>query len=384
MAWKTVEIYEQRVRFVVRAVQRSQSFSSLCADFGISRPTGYLWLRRYKELGVRGIAEKSRKPHSSPQRTDAWLEHRVSQVRCRYPDWGARKLRVVLSREGVELPRSTIHRILLRHGLVREEDQHVPAVQRFERKRPNELWQMDFKGPRGWPQPVGPLSVLDDHSRYLVALAANGSTRGEPVQRQLEEAFQRCGVPEAMLMDHGSPWWGHLAPSGHTYLSLWLMRQGIRLHWSGIRHPQTQGKVERFHGSLQRALAQRGSPRENIQAWLDSYRWEYNHIRPHEALNMQTPANVWNPSPRRYDPRPPRWEYPPGAWVLKVDGEGKVKAKGRNWKINKALAGEYVQLVDTGDRWMVFYCSTLVREIDPLVQCSTIVEHWTPNSPSQL
>lgn len=381
MAWKTVEIYEQRVRFVVRAVQRAQSFSSLCAEFEISRPTGYLWLRRYKESGVRGIAEKSRKPHSSPQRTDAWLEDRVSQARCRYPDWGARKLRVVLSREGVELPRSTIHRILLRHGLVREEDQHVPAVQRFERKQPNELWQMDFKGPRGWPQPVGPLSILDDHSRYLIALAANGSTQGKLVQHQLEEAFQRCGVPEAMLMDHGSPWWGHLAPSGHTYLSLWLMRQGICLHWSGLRHPQTQGKVERFHGSLHRALARRGSPRENIQAWLDHYRWEYNHIRPHEALNMKTPASVWNPSPRRYDPRPPRWEYPAGTWVLKVDAEGKVKARGRNWKINKALAGEYVQLVDTGDRWMVFYCSTLIREIDPLVQCSTIVKHWITDSP---
>jgi len=127
------------------------------------------------------------------------------------------------------LPRNTIHRILLRRDLIRVANQRSATLQRFERKRPNQLWQMDFKGPKDWPQPVGPLSVLDDHSRYLIALTANGNTRGEPVQHQLEEAFQRCGVPEEMLMDHGSPWWGHLSPLGHTHLSLWLMRQGIRL-----------------------------------------------------------------------------------------------------------------------------------------------------------
>jgi len=378
MAWKTVDLQEQRVQCVVTAARKAQSFSSLCAEFGISRPTGYLWLQRYRESGIAGIAEKSRKPHGSPRRTAAWLEDRVSQVRQRYPDWGARKLGVLLSREGVELPRSTIHRILLRHDLVRPEDQQTLAPQRFERERPNELWQMDFKGPRGWPQPVGPLSVLDDHSRYVIALAANGSTQGEPVRQQLEEAFQRCGVPEAMLMDHGSPWWGHLAPSGHTRLSLWLMRQGIRLHWSGIRHPQTQGKVERFHGSLQRALEHRGIRQQPLQAWLDHYRWEHNHVRPHEALGMKTPATMWRPSPKRYDPHPPRWEYPSGAYVRKVDSSGKVKLKGRNWNINQALAGEWVQIVPIGERWMVFYCTTLIREIDPAIQRSTIVERWIP------
>ncbi len=147
---------------------------------------------------------------------------------------------------------NTIHRILLRHDLVREEERHPPATQRFERSRPNELWQMDFKGPKAWPQPMGPLSVLDDHSRYLIVLAANGSTHGEPVRERLEEAFLRCGVPEEMLMDHGTPWWGMQSSSGQTRLSLWLMRQGIRLNWSGIRHPQTQGKwsvsMDRYNG----------------------------------------------------------------------------------------------------------------------------------------
>jgi transposase InsO family protein len=379
MAWKTMDIQEQRVRFVVAATGGTQGFSSLCAEFGISRPTGYLWLRRYQELGVQGIAERSRRPHHSPRRTADSLEQRVVEMRLRYPDWGARKLSVVLARERVALPRNTIHRILLRHDLIREADQHPRAQKRFERKQPNELWQMDFKGPKGWPQPVGPLSVLDDHSRYLITLAANGTTRGEPVRQQLEEAFQRCGVPDGMLMDHGTPWREDQAPSGYTHLSLWLMRQGIRLHWSGIRHPQTQGKVERFHGSLQRAWRRRGIPRQRLQAWLDEYRWEHNYVRPHEALNMKTPASVWTPSAKRYDPHPPRWEYPTGAWVLKVDCQGKLEIKGRKWTISQALTGEHVHVVPVSGRWMIFYCATLVRELDAQIQCSTIVEHWIPD-----
>lgn len=377
-----MDVHEQRVRFVVEATQKTQTFRALCAAYEISRPTGYLWLRRYRELGVEGIRERSRKPHRSPERTHRELERQVVELRQRYPDWGARKLKVLLARQGAELPRNTIHRILLRHDLVRDQDRRVAATQRFERGQPNELWQMDFKGPKGWPQTVGPLSVLDDHSRYLITLAANGSTHGAAVREQLEEAFQRCGVPDGMLMDHGTPWWSQQSPSGQTQLSLWLMRQGIRLHWSGIRHPQTQGKVERFHGSLQRAWQRRGLPREHTQAWLDAYRWEHNYIRPHEALGMQTPATLWRPSVRRYDPHPPRWEYPAGAWVLKLDCHGLLDIKNRKWKVSKALAGERVQVVPVEGRMLVFYCTTLLRELDPGIQRSKIVERWIPKPSS--
>ena len=377
MPWKTMDVHQQRVEFVIAAKRGLQPFRSLCEEFGISPPTGYLWLRRDEQHGIAGIAERSRRPLASPARTSAGLEQRVIEVRRQYPDWGARKLLVVLEREGIELTRSTIHRILLRHGLIQQCDQHPPALERFQRSQPNELWQMDFKGPKGWPQPVGPLSVLDDHSRYVVVLAANGTTDGPSVGEQLQAAFQCCGVPEAMLMDHGTPWWSQQAPSGRTKLSLWLMRQGIRLCWSGVRHPQTQGKVERFHGSLQRAWRRRGIPRRNLQAWLDEYRWEHNHVRPHEALQRKTPASVWRPSQRKYDPRPARWEYPAGAWVLKVDPQGKVEVQGWKWKISKALCGEWVHLVPIEDRVLVYYCATLFREIDLRLQCSTIVEHWT-------
>jgi transposase len=236
MAWKTMDVQEQRVRFVVAASREEKSMTALCQEFGISRPTGMLWKQRYAQSGLAGIAERSRKPHHSPGRTVGELEQRVAEVRGRYPDWGARKLQVLLAREGVHLTHSTIHRILLRHDLVPASLRRQQALQRFERDAPNELWQMDFKSPKGWNAPVGPLSVLDDHSRYLLVLRATWSTRAELVREQLESAFQDCGVPQAMLMDHGIPWWSTLAPGGMTGLTLWLMKQGIELHWSGRRH----------------------------------------------------------------------------------------------------------------------------------------------------
>ena len=188
------------------------------------------------------------------------------------------------------------------------------------------------------------------------------------------------GVPEAMLMDHGTPWWSTYSIWGGTKLSLWLIRQGIQLRWGRIRHPQTQGKVERFHGSLQRALDRRGPGAQDGQAWLDAYLGEYNHVRPHEALGMQTPATRWQPSPRHYDPQPRKWEYPAGAWVLKVDCQGTLEIRGKKWRVSQTLAGDWVQIVRVEQRMLVFYCNTLIRELDPGIQRSTIVERWIPES----
>ncbi|MBZ5683064.1 MAG: IS481 family transposase [Acidobacteriia bacterium] len=380
MPWKTMDVQEQRVRFVVAASRQEKPFTALCQEFGISRPTGMLWRERYQQAGLAGIAERSRRPQHSPRQTGWEWEQRVVEMRQRYPDWGARKLQVLLAREGVELTRSTVHRVLLRHDLVGAGARHRQALQRFERAAPNELWQMDFKSPKGWNAAIGPLSVLDDHSRYVVVLQAVWSTRAELVREQLISAFIRCGVPQAMLMDHGIPWWSTLAPGGATQLTLWLMKQGIELHWSGRRHPQTQGKVERFHGELERALQARGAPRKEPQAWLDGFRWEHNHVRPHEALGMQTPASRWRRSERVYDPQPPRWEYAAGAKVLKVDSSGKLWAWDKHWKISKALCGEWVQLERIGQRVLVYYCRTLIRELDLGNQHSTAVERWFPQS----
>jgi transposase InsO family protein len=383
MGWKTMDVRQQRVEFVVAASRGEKAFSQLCAEFGISRPTGYLWSRRYRSQGLEGIAEQTRRPHTSPSRTNKQIEQKVLALRQRYPDWGARKLQDLLESSGQRLPASTIHRILCRHGRVQDGPRGSQASQRFERSRPNELWQMDFKGPRGWNQAVGPLTMLDDHSRYLIGLQALGSTQGEPVREQLEEAFQRCGVPDAMLMDHGIPWWGPGSGLGLTKISVWLMQQGVRLYWSGVRHPQTQGKVERFHGTLLRSLQKRQSSRPLDQQWLDDYRWEYNHVRPHEALGMKTPAKVWRQSQRKYQPNPPGWEYPSGAVLRKIDCDGKLRIGGQHWHFSRALSRQWVQIVTVEQRVLVYYCTTLIRELDLTTGKSSLVLRWLIENSSQ-
>jgi transposase InsO family protein len=368
MAWRTVDVQEQRMRFVVAAHRGEKYFQELCAEFGISRPTGYEWLRRYQAAGIAGVVEKSRRPHESPRKTAREIEARVVALRQERPDWGARKLQVLLAREQVRLPVITVHRILLRRGLVRPEDRFQTATQRFERSTANQLWQMDFKSPAGWNAAVGPLSILDDHS---------WCTQAAPVKQRLIEAFERCGVPEAMLMDHGTPWWNMKALGGRTWLSRWIMRQGIRLHFSGYRHPQTQGKVERFHGALGAALRRRGiPPLAERQKWLDEFRHEYNHVRPHEALGMKTPATVWSKSVRRYVEQPPEWEYEAGTEVYRLTSEGRLALHGQVWKIARALAGERVQIVHVEQRLLVYYCRSLVRELDLVTQRSTMVDRW--------
>lgn len=373
-----MEAQEQRVRFVVAASRQEKPLKVLCEEFEISRPTGYLWLKRYREEGLAGIAERSRRPHRQGQQTDPQLEQQVEQLRERYPDWGARKLQILLARQGVEMTRSTIHRTLLRRRLVERQRGKKRSWRRFQREQPNQLWQMDFKGPKSWPQAVGPLSVLDDHSRYLIVLHAVQDTRGETVREQLESAFLQCGLPEGILMDHGSPWWGMQSPCGMTQLSVWLMRQGVGLHYSGVRHPQTQGKVERFHGNLQRAAELRHAPAHGLQEWLDNYRCEYNQVRPHQALEMKTPASLWRPSTRPYDPNPPRWEYAEGAWVRKLDCDGSLQIQGQKWHISAALRGEHIAIVPVERRLMIYYCSTLVRELDPAGGQSMVVDRWIP------
>jgi transposase InsO family protein len=383
MAWRTSNVQEQRAKFVVLASRKERSLTELCAEFGISRPTGYSWLKRYQADGIRGIKERSRRPHHSPERTPVAVEQRTVELRRERPDWGARKIQHLLHQEGISVPVSTIHRILLRNQLVRDCDRQPIALKRFERAQPNQLWQMDFKGPKGWNQPLGPLSVLDDHSRYALALENTGSTRAHGVQAVLERVFRESGVPEEMLMDHGTPWFNTQGRFGWSRLTVWLMDQDIGLHFSGYRHPQTQGKVERFHGSLTAALLRRGAPQEGErQSWLDAFRHEYNCLRPHEALQMRTPHQVWYRSARPYRESMPRWQYPSVSEVKEVDSIGQFRLNRRRYYISKALAGREVGVLEVEQRMLVYYRRTLICELDPLQPRSIAAEHCQPSWPA--
>jgi transposase InsO family protein len=376
MAWRTNNVQEQRVAFVVAASRKEKTLTQLCAEFGISRPTGYGWLKRYQAEGIGGVREISRRPHHSPQRTVAELEQRVVELRRERPDWGARKIQYLLEQEGIKLPGSTVHRIFLRHELVRDSDRRQSAVKRFAREEPNQLWQMDFKGPKGWDQAVGPLSVLDDHSRYVLALENIGHTQSQGVRTTLERVFRDCGLPDGMLMDHGTPWFNTRGYRGWSQLTVWLMDQDIKLYFSGYCHPQTQGKVERFHRSLTAALLRRGVPEdEQRQPWLDGFRYEYNHLRPHQALQMKTPHQLWRKSLRPYRPGSVLWEYPPGNEVREVDSVGQLRLEGRRYYITKALASRPVGLVRVEQRVLVYYRRTLICELNPREGRSVHADH---------
>jgi transposase InsO family protein len=374
MSWRMVGVDAQRLQFVEAVFQRERSLSSLCREYEISRPTGYLWLNRFREQGVAGLVEASRRPENMPRRSCEELEQKIVALRAEHPDWGARKLQVLLARAGLQVPSSTVHRVLRRHGLIHKLDSHPKAVGRFSREAPNQLWQMDFKSPKGWKAHLGPLSVIDDHSRYALVLEQLSSGRGEAVQQRLERVFIDCGLPDAMLMDHGQPWWNAQSAGGWTQLSVWLMRVGIRLYYSGVRHPQTQGKVERFHGSLEQARRRQGmAGKIPDQRWLDRFREEYNQVRPHEALAMQTPASHWQPSIRSYTgPADPA--YPEGAELGQLNAQGALRLEGRNWQIAGALAHQRVRIVRIDTRVHIYYAQTLIRELNLLGQGSTMVE----------
>jgi transposase InsO family protein len=367
MPWKVTDVSEQRVQFVVRAAAGREAISRLCLEFGICRPTGYRWLRRYQEAGsVRGLGERSRRPLNSPRQTAAELEDRVVELRQRY-GWGARKLHVMLKQQGRTLPVITINRILSRRGLVAEGESHAAATKRFERSAPNELWQMDGKGEyRLRDGTCYPLTILDDCSRYLVGLSALSAFDTANVGRCVVEAFETYGVPEAMLMDHGTVWWSTSNGYGLTALSVGLIKQGIRLIYGRIGHPQTQGKVERFHRTLKEAIRHRGTP-QYLRYWpalLAEIRDEYNQERPHEALGMETPAQRYRPSARAYCSEPKEWEYPVGSLVSRLNSQGCLEWGGRRWFVCEALSNEYIRVEVLDQTLLISYRHMYVREID--------------------
>ena len=367
MPWRVTGVMEQRIAIVQRVAEGSESFAAVCQSFGVSRPTGYRWWRRYCLAGsTTALQDRSRRPQRSPGRTAQRVEARVVRLRQRY-GWGARKLRVLLAAEGMVLPEVTINRILKRHDLIERDTSARPAVHRFERAAPNELWQVDFKG----EMPCGrrrcyPLSILDDHSRFAVGLFGLSGTKAAPVQQSLIAAFEEYGMPAALLFDHGPPWWSTTNGHGFTWLSVWLIQQGIRLCYSGVGHPQTQGKVERFHRTLKHAVRRHGYP-PNLpawQTWLTDFRDEYNGLRPHESLNLEPPATRYQPSARAYNPRPPAWEYPENAEIRRLNTQGCLDWQRRRLFVCEALAGERVQIETMDHLLLVRYRNTYVREID--------------------
>lgn len=351
MPWKEVKVMSQKLEFVQLAIRPDANLQQLCQQFGISRKTGYKWLARYRQGGPAALAEQSRRPHHSPHQTAAAIEAAILTVRQAHPAWGARKIRAWLAgRGGGALPcAATITQILRRAAQLdpAEAARHRPC-QSFVMGAPNQLWQMDFKGPlttRSGGR-CHPLVVLDDHSRFLVGLVACPDQTQQTIQAALGPVFARYGLPERMLMDNGPSWSGTPQKRNFTALSVWLIRQGIALSHGRPRHPQTQGKVERLNRSLEAEVLAEHRPENRLEAqWLfDGWETVYNYERPHEALGLGVPAAYYHPSPRPFQAVLAPIEYRPGAIVRKVDQLGKIYFHNRRFRVGKAFRGLPVEV----------------------------------------
>lgn len=369
MPWNARNLMSLRREFVVLAQQENANVSALCRHYGISRKTGYKWLGR----GADATADRSRQPHHSPQETTASIQNTLLQTRDRFPAWGARKLRRFLENTGEsDLPAiSTITAILQRHGRISPSaSQAAQPWQRFEHPQPNALWQMDFKGHVAMSSGrCHPLTVLDDHSRFNVLLQACHGESLQDVQAPLIRCFQTYGLPAAISCDNGSPWGTMHREDRLTTLGVWLIQLGVRLIHARPCHPQTNGKDERFHRTLNLELLQRRvlANLEDAQHAFDAFRDDYNLIRPHQAIGMNAPVSRYRPSDRRYPAVLPAVEYDDQLAVRKVDVSGKIDFLGRRYRIGKALRGQSVALrpdPENDGQYTAYFCQQPVRSID--------------------
>jgi transposase InsO family protein len=379
MAWKECSMVSQREELVELAMQPEANVSRLCRSFGISRKTGYKWIGRRRRQEP--MSDLSRRPRRSPRRSAAAVEAAALAVRAEHPAWRGRKIRHVLVLMGHVLmggqekrphvpAASTITAILRRHGKIdpAESLKHAPC-RRFEHAAPNDLWQMDFKGHFALADGTRchPLTVLDDHSRFNLALRACRDERGTTVQRELMALFQRYGLPRRMLMDNGSPW-GCDAEHTYTPLTVWLLRLDIAVSHGRPLHPQTQGKEERFHRTLKVELLRDRvfDDRPHCQQGFDRFRDVYNLKRPHEALGMKPPVTRYRPSERAMPPHPPPIEYPAGDQVRKVQDGGWISYRGREHHLPQAFVGHPVGLRATEIDGVLdaYFCHHRIGRVD--------------------
>ena len=355
---------EQREQFVKEATEGNGTITALCRKYGISRKTGYKWLNRAAE-GLQ-LCDQSRRPNQQPSKTADELEALIVQMRLSHPAWGGKTIRAVLEAAGVEgLPSDkTCCNILKRNGLIdpAESAKHT-AFQRFEKQHCKEMWQTDFKGDflLGNGVRCYPLTILDDHSRYSIRIEPKVSATD--VKSSFIAAFQEYGLPNSVLSDNGSQFAG--AHRGLSTFERFLIDLDILpIHGRPI-HPQTQGKIERFHRTFkQEALRTIPIDMDNAATRFANWRWTYNEVRPHHALGMKTPASVYQPSTRKYyEPKP--YVYDEGSRLIKVNNWGYLRFGSNQLFLSETMADTYVEIRFTeNDKFSVIYRNYIIASID--------------------
>lgn len=384
MALKVVDMAELRLQVILEPERTGDAVAEVCRRHGISRETFYEYRRRYLAEGIDGLEPRSRQPYRSPARIDIDLEVKICKMRKDHKRWGARRIRTELLRSGVDVPAiSTIHQVLRRNHLVADQPKKRPKFnKRFERETPNDLWQIDAtklkldnRG-KAWA-----MNTLDDHARFLLSSVACEGPTGDAAIACFDQATHRYGIPRQVLSDNGFCFTGKLQ-GFEVEFERKLLHLGVQLINSGPYHPQTLGKLERFHKTLKEWLQDEEPAKDlvQLQELLDRFRAHYNEERPHQAIGDITPADRYQPAPsasnslngskrqqrdERSQPHEPN--YPPRSLIRKVNARGVIGLDGYFIGVGRRWIGAKVRVEPIGQLVHVFYGEELIRvlAIDP-------------------
>ena len=368
MPWKTTDVPMERAAFITEYRKGCWSMTDLCEAFGISRKTGYALLERHKNHGVAALTDRSRAPHTHPNKTPREIEEKIIALREKC-GWGAKKLIKKLS--GLEPKtkwpaRSTVDRILAEADLVRPRKRKRRAAQKQRRMpavtAPNDLWCQDYKGwfRLGNGTRCDPYTLTDRWSRFALRCKALVSPKLEDVQECLKGAFREFGLPDAILQDNGPPFGAVGSLGGLTRLGVWLLRLGVTPYFIDPGRPEQNGQHERFHLTLQEATTK--PPKRTLRAQqmaFNRFLSEFNYERPHEALDLATPGEVYVASRRDFPRQLPEWSYPDDYRVRRVRCCGQIKWRGQSIRLGQAFVGESVGVDAVGDGVFQVYLGTL-------------------------
>ncbi len=362
MSWKETNVMEQRTSFVQDFIKQDRPFRELCAEYGISEKTGYKWKQRFLQSGITGLADLSRKPRNSPAELGEDPVIRLISIRNAHPTWGAKKIAVLYTRayRNETTPSlSSINRVLGKADLVRKRRfrRAVPDANRLRRhilaEAPNDVWTVDFKG---WWMSGGekclPLTIRDLKSKYLLAVTLVVTTSTEAVRSVFLRLFRKYGLPKVIRSDNGTPFANAHAILQLSTLSCWWITLGILPDRIDPGMPTQNGSHERMHADLASEVQAQKIPGGIVatQHAIDLWREEYNTVRPHEALGMLTPAEIYYPSSRAYEGDPDVIEYPPGFLPRKVRANGLISIDGIVISISYALRGLTIGLQPQKER----------------------------------
>ena len=357
MSWESRTVEDQRKEFA-QAAMTCSNFSALCREYGITRRTGLKWKARYE--AQEPLSDRSRRPKQSPRRTPEAVERKILELRAENPGWGARTLHQVLENQGVaDLPCvKTVNNILNRYGCISpEESQKRQPYLRYEKEQCNIMWQTDFKGEfrMGDTNYCYPLTILDDHSRFAIRIAPRLNTKNVVIP-VFTEVFQEYGLPNSILSDNGAQFAGFR--KGFTQFERWLMDLDILPIHGRIKHPQTQGKIERFHRTMKQELLNHVvfADIDDAKVQFDLWSQKYNYIRPHEALGMRTPGQVYTASSRSFPNRIPSWDYGGEYHVIKVNSWGYARFDKWQVYLSETMIDRYIEFRPGPDGESFFAC----------------------------